>query len=77
MNEVFLPFRLVAAFADGSRLLFDGVTEDAARQAMDAAQQQHGDITWFDGVTDQFYEHGRFHATIPDAPEITILDIAL
>lgn len=72
---VFLPFRLVAAFADGSRLLFDGLTEAAAREAMEAAQVQHGGITWFDGVTDEHYERGRYFATLPDAPEITIIDM--
>ena len=73
-TTVFLPFRLVAAYADGARLLFDGITEAAARRAMEAAQAQHGDITWWDGVTDQHYENGRYHATIPPAPEIICMD---
>ena len=33
----------VAAFADGSRLLFDGLTREQARSTMDAAMEQHGD----------------------------------
>lgn len=74
-SSVFLPFRLVAAFADGARLLFDGFTEDHARQAMEAAQQQHGDITWWDGVTDQHYDHGRYYGTLPPPPEITCIDL--
>lgn len=40
--EFFAPWRLVAAFADGSRLLFDGLTEEQAREAMEAAQEEHG-----------------------------------
>lgn len=75
MNKVFLPFRLVASFADGSRLLFDGITEDAARRAMEAAQDQHGDITWWDGVTDDHYDHGHFYAVMDPTPEITIIDL--
>lgn len=75
MNEVFLPFRLVASFADGSRLLFDGITEAAAQQLMEAAQEQHGEITWYDGVTDVNYDHGRYYETLPPTPEIAIIDL--
>ena len=49
-QQIFPAFRLVAQFADGQRLTFDGLTEQQARQSMEAAQAQHGDITWFDGV---------------------------
>ena len=74
-DTVFLPFCIVAAFADGQRLLFDGLTEQQARQAMEAAQTQHGDITWWDGVTDQHYENGRYYATLPKPPEIFHIDL--
>ena len=74
-GRVFLACRLVASFADGSRLLFDGADEDQARQLMEAAQVQHGDITWWDGVTDQNYERGRYYATLPPSPEISIIDL--
>ena len=43
-TEFFAPWRLVAAFADGSRLTFDGLTEEQAKDAMEAAQEEHGDI---------------------------------
>ena len=74
-GQVFLACRLVASFADGSRLLFDGADEDQARQLMEAAQSQHGDITWWDGVTDQNYEHGHYYASVPRPPEITVIDL--
>lgn len=54
--EVFPAYRLVAEFADGQRLTFDGLTEQQAQGRMEAAQAQHGDICWYDGVTDQHYE---------------------
>ena len=46
MNEAqfFAPWRVVAEFADDSRLTFDGFTEEQARAAMEAAQNEHGDI---------------------------------
>ena len=44
-QQIFPAFRLVAQFADGQRLTFDGLTEQQARQSMEAAQAQHGDIT--------------------------------
>ena len=47
-TQFFAPFRLVAEFADGSRLLFDGLTEGQARERMEDAQEQHGDIAWLD-----------------------------
>lgn len=53
MNDakVYAPFRCVAAFADGSRLLFDGLTREQARSTMDAAMEQHGDIGWWNCPT--------------------------
>lgn len=63
--QAFPAHRLVAEFADGQRLLFDGFTQEQALDAMEAAQGEHGDITWFDGVTDEHYENGRFYAAFP------------
>lgn len=54
--EFFAPWRIVGAFGDGARLTFDGLTEQQAIDAMDAAQAQHGDIIWWDRVTDVNYE---------------------
>lgn len=73
--EVFPAFRLVAEFADGQRLTFDGLTEQQAQNRMEAAQTQHGDICWYDGVTDQHYERGRYHKLAPQPPEITMIDL--
>lgn len=74
-QQIFPAFRLVAQFADGQRLTFDGLTEQHAQQSMEAAQAQHGDITWFDGVTDQHYENGHYYKLTPQPPEITMIDL--
>ena len=37
MNDVFLPYRIVAQYADGSRLIFDGFTMEQARDAANTA----------------------------------------
>ncbi len=42
--DIFPAYRLVAQFADGQRLTFDGLTEQQAQDRMEAAQAQHGDI---------------------------------
>lgn len=73
-SEFFAPWRVVAAFGDGSRLTFDGLTEEQARDAMEAAQDEHGDITWWDHVTDVNYEDGRYYKTLPQAPVVTVVD---
>ena len=73
-TKVFPPYRLVAEYGDGSRLLFDGLTEQQAMGALEAAQAQHGDIVWYDGVTDQHYERGVYHALAPQPPVIDIFD---
>ena len=73
--KVYPAFRLVAQFADGQRLYFDGLTEQQAQQRMEAAQAQHGDITWYDGVTDLDYENGRYHAMTPPAPILNLFDL--
>ena len=67
-NSYFPAYRLVAEFSDGQRLLFDGFTYEQARNSMESAQAEHGDIAWFDGVTDQNYENGVFHSAIPNPP---------
>lgn len=73
--EIFPAFRLVAQFTDSQRLLFDGFTEEQARQRMEAATALHGDITWYDGVTDLHYENGKYHALAPQPPEIALIDL--
>ena len=72
---VYPPYRLVAQFADGARLLFDGLTEAQAQQSMEAAQAQHGDIAWYDGVTDLHYENGKYYKLIPPPPEVALIDL--
>lgn len=67
-SQCFPAYRLVAAFADGQRLTFDGLTWEQAHDAMEAAQEEHGDLTWFDGVTDEHYENGCFYAAVPPPP---------
>lgn len=72
--EVFAPWRVVAAFGDGSRLTFDGLSLEQAKDAMDAAQDEHGDIAWWDHVTDTNYVDGQYYKTLPDAPHINVVD---
>lgn len=72
--KAYPAFRLVAQFADGQRLYFDGLNEQQARQRMEAAQTRHGEITWYDGVTDLDYENGMYHAMIPPPPTVTLFD---
>lgn len=73
-EEFFAPWRMVAAFSDGARLTFDGFTEEQAKSAAEAAQDEHGDITWWDHVTDVNYEDGRYYKTVPPPPCINIVD---
>ena len=40
--EIFPAYRLVAEFADGQRLTFDGLTEQQAQARMESAQAIHG-----------------------------------
>ena len=47
--DIFPAYRLVAQFADGQRLTFDGLTDQQAQTRMEAAQALHGDICWYDG----------------------------
>lgn len=73
--EVFPAYRLVAEFADGQRLTFDGLTEQQAQDRMEAEQARHGDICWYDGVTDQHYENGKYYKLAPQPPEIIVIDL--
>lgn len=73
--DIFPAYRLVAQFADGQRLTFDGLTEQQAQTRMEAAQALHGDICWYDGVTDQHYENGHFYKLTPPPPTINMIDL--
>ena len=73
--DIFPAYRFVAQFADGQRLTFDGLTDHQAQTRMEAAQALHGDICWYDGVTDQHYENGRYYKLTPQPPEITMIDL--
>ena len=71
--DIFPAYRLVAQFADGQRLTFDGLTDQQAQTRMEAAQALHGDICWYDGVTDQHYENGHFYKLTPPPPTINMM----
>ena len=78
MNEketVCLPYEYVAEFADGTRQLFPGLTESAAFGSMEAAMQQHGDVAWWDGVTDLHYENGKYRKLQPAGRTIINIDL--
>lgn len=68
--KIYPAYCLVAQFADGSRLRFSGITYEQAYTAMNEAQAEHGDIAWYDGVTDEHYENGKFYAAIPPPPQL-------
>lgn len=68
---------LVAEFADGSRQRFYADTEAAALEQITKAADECGDVAWYDGVTDENYEHGIYYMDVPDnAPHIEVLDVS-
>ena len=77
-TKVFSPYRCAAAFADGSRLTFDGLTREQARSTMEAAMEQHGDIGWWNWVTDENYRNGEYYKLIPPPPLLPfpVLDLS-
>lgn len=75
--QIFPAFRLVAEFADGARLTFGGITEAQAMTKMEAAQDEHGGITWYDGVTDEHYTGGQYHELIPPPPRLPLVLVDL
>lgn len=72
-EEFFAPWRVVAAYGDGARLTFDGFTEEQAKGAMEAAQDKHGDITWWDHVTDVNYTDGQYYKTLSQPPTVHVV----
>ena len=78
MNEAqfFAPWRVVAEFAADSRLTFDGFTEEQARAAMEAATEEHGDISWWDHVTDVNYTDGQYYKTLHQPPTVHVVDFS-
>lgn len=78
MNEMqtFYPWCVVAAFSDGSRLTFGGSAEEQARSSMEAASNEHGEISWWDHVTDTNYVDGQYYQLLPDPPTLHVVDLA-
>lgn len=74
--QFFAPWRVIAEFADDSRLTFDGFTEEQARAAMEAAQNEHGDIAWWDHVTDVNYSDGQYYKTLRQPPTVHVVDFS-
>ena len=72
---VYPPYRLVAQFADGARLLFDGLTEAQAQYSLEAALAHDVDIECYDVVTDLHYENGKYYKLIPPPPEVALIDL--
>lgn len=74
MNEIelFAPWRLVASFSDGTRTTFDGLTEEQAHASMEAAQHEHGDICYWNRVTDVNYEDGQYCRLTRDAEPLAL-----
>ena len=66
----------VAEFSDGARLRFYGPTEAGILDAIAAAVPAHGDVLWYDGVTDQHYTKGRYYL-LDDDPGIYAAHIVL
>lgn len=78
MNEAqfFAPWRIVAEFADDSRLTFDGLTEQQAYNAMISAQNEHGDIGWWDHVTDTNYTNGQYYKMLSQTSAVHVVDFS-
>lgn len=41
---------------------------------MEAAEQEHGDIGWWAGVTDTNYTEGQYYKTLPQPPVVHVVD---
>lgn len=62
---------LVASYADGTRQLFYGDTDEEAQEKLEAAMSEHGQITWYDDVTDLNYQRGKYYKLCE--PEETVI----
>lgn len=74
--SAYARFCFVAQYDDGARLLHYGPTEAAIMDAIAAAVRSHGDVVWYDGVTDQHYTKGRYYL-LDDDPGIYAAQIVL
>lgn len=72
--QIFMPFCIVAAFGDGQRIRFPGIDKDHCYDLMLSACEQHGDVTWYDYVTDEFYENGVYYKLTPQPPTVNVVD---
>lgn len=56
--------------------MFDGLTEEQAHAAMEAAQTEHGDIGYWNRVTDVNYEDGQYCGTLQEPPTVHVVDFS-
>lgn len=73
--DIFPAYRLVAQFADGQRLTFDGLTEQQAQTQAGRPRRRSTGI--FAGTTAyrQHYENGHFYKLTPPPPTINMIDL--
>lgn len=71
----FWPEKAVAAYADGWRNVFSGVTQKSLLEQMQACIRCHGDITYWNTVTNLYYDDGAFFLCEGKPPEIAIVDL--
>lgn len=76
--EFFAPWRILGVFGDGSRLTFDGLTENQAYDRMAEAAADHDDLCYWLRVTDQNYEDGQYYKLLnhPKPPCVNVVDFA-
>jgi hypothetical protein len=54
------PWKMVGEYADGEQVTVGGSNEEDCMQKLIDRIEQHGELTWYSGVTDEDYQFGKY-----------------
>lgn len=58
--RVLYPWKMVARHADGEEIEVGGFSEEDCMEKLCDLEEQHGEMTWYSGVTDEDYVAGEY-----------------
>ena len=74
-NIIDLKYCMIAKFSDNTIKRFPGISKDFCIAAIYEYSKTHGDICWYDRVTDEQYCAGILWSAVPDPPTLPIIDL--
>ena len=60
MVRICWPWKMVARYADSEEIEVGGNSEEDCMERLAELEEQHGEMTWYSGVSDEDYANGEY-----------------